>query len=244
MMAKYSKGLKADLHLHTCDSPKETHIKYDAFKLIDAAMHLGYEVLSITNHDTLTYSDFLKDYAEERGILLIPGMELTLHKKHVLMYTTTNSFKRPTAFGDLEKTIDKNNLLVAPHPFFPSIHSLGKHLIRWQNIFDAIELCHFYTNILDFNQEALAWAKNCNLPVLGTSDSHSLRQLNTTYSVIYAEKDSEAIFEAIKYGNLSVVTAPLPTLKACRILYDLFIPPALQHAGTACFYLMSLLLRS
>src|SRR2546427_6673114 len=76
--------LRADLHLHTRE--RESFIAYDARELIDGAAHAGFQVLSITNHNTVTFSRDLQAYAQERGILLIPGIEATIEGKHVLLY--------------------------------------------------------------------------------------------------------------------------------------------------------------
>ena len=63
-----------DLHVHTnCSdgflSPKE---------VIDLAIKNGVCAISITDHDTISaYSDELFDYAEERNLILIPGVEIS-----------------------------------------------------------------------------------------------------------------------------------------------------------------------
>src|SRR2546425_1084819 len=53
--------LKADLHLHTREA--EPWIAYNARALIARAARDGYQVLSVTNHDTLTFDERLADYA-------------------------------------------------------------------------------------------------------------------------------------------------------------------------------------
>jgi hypothetical protein len=45
---------------------------------------------------------------------------------------------------------------------------------------------------------------------VGNSDAHQRRQLHTTFSLIHAEPDPEAIFQAIKAGKVDIVTRPLP----------------------------------
>ena len=63
-----------DLHVHTnCSdgvlSPKE---------VVDLAIKNGACAISITDHDTITaYSDELFDYAENRNLILIPGVEIS-----------------------------------------------------------------------------------------------------------------------------------------------------------------------
>ena len=60
--------LKADLHLHTSEG--EAFIAYDARSLIDRVARAGFQVLSITNHDVVTFDRDLAAYARDRGILL------------------------------------------------------------------------------------------------------------------------------------------------------------------------------
>ena len=48
------KKLKADFHIHTADDPYD-RIRYTSRQLIQKAKHHRYEVLAITNHNTLTY---------------------------------------------------------------------------------------------------------------------------------------------------------------------------------------------
>lgn len=76
-----------DLHIHTnCSdgyfSPKE---------IIDMASNNGVKVMSITDHDTIeAYADDLFDYANSKGIKLIPGVEISTKVNkcgiHVLGY--------------------------------------------------------------------------------------------------------------------------------------------------------------
>lgn len=242
------KALKADLHIHTNDGTTERDISYNALTLIDRAMEMGFEVLSITNHDSVTYNSFLRDYARERGILLIPGVELTVKGKHVLAYNVNEKIFSVKNFNDLAKAKRKNNLLIAPHPFFPCHKSLGRHLKKWLPIFDAIELSHFYTKTFNFNKKAVYYAEKFSLPMVGTSDCHALHQLNRTYSLIKAEKEPEAIFDAIQNGRIKIITAPLSLPYTSKIVHDLFLINAKHCLYTmtksACLYLTSLLPRT
>src|SRR5512139_2457420 len=81
---KRPKPLKADLHLHTAEDPLD-RIRYTAKELISKAADEGFDVLSITNHHRVTFNPELFSYARERGILLIPGVEITIRRRHVLV---------------------------------------------------------------------------------------------------------------------------------------------------------------
>jgi predicted metal-dependent phosphoesterase TrpH len=208
--------LKADIHLHTGEDLQEG-ISYRAKELIIKAAREGYQVLSITNHKLVTFTPELKEYAAEQGIILLAGMEATIQGKHVLIISPDGPFpsERIKSFADLKKIRQEGFLIIAPHPFFPSFHSLRSKLIKHLEIFDAIEYSHFYLNRLNFNLPAERIAKQHGIPLIGTSDAHTWRQFGTTYSRIKAEKKPEAIVRAIKQGAVEITTKPLkPTYAA------------------------------
>lgn len=80
------KEFRADLHCHsTCSDGTFT-----PQELIDLATKIELSGLSITDHDTLEGYSIAREYAENSGIQLLPGVELsTMHKDtnvHVLAY--------------------------------------------------------------------------------------------------------------------------------------------------------------
>lgn len=78
----------ADLHLHSYYSDGSD----DPYTLIDLAAKSGLKAMAITDHDYYTYTAELARYAKNKGILLIPGIELscvdplTKRKVHLLAY--------------------------------------------------------------------------------------------------------------------------------------------------------------
>ena len=207
--------LKADLHLHTRDG--DPFIAYDAYALVDRAAREGFHVLSITNHDTLTFSEHLAAYARKRRILLIPGVEATVEGRHVLVYNFDVSLSALRTFTSLRRCKGPDWLVTAAHPFFPAPFSLRSRLLREIDVFDAIELSHFYTRKIDFNQRAVAFAREVGLPLVGSSDSHLDRQFGTTYSLIESEPTVCCVLSAIRKGHVRVVSRPLPLGEMTRI---------------------------
>ena len=65
---------KIDLHIHTnCSDGSLT-----PFEVIDKALENGVTTISIADHDTVdAYSKELIDYAKEKGINLIKGVEIS-----------------------------------------------------------------------------------------------------------------------------------------------------------------------
>lgn len=201
--------LKCDLHLHTREDPRH-QLNYSAKELIEKAAKKGYHVVSITNHNVVTYDEELADFARQKGILLIPGVEATVQGKHVLIYGVEGMDEKwdKLTFFDLKRLKARGAFIVAPHPFYPNYNCLGNLLERFSALFDAVEYSHLYTKKLNFNLRAQEFAKSKNMPLLGLSDAHSLKQLDYTYTLIDANKDMTSIFEAIRENKATIVTRP------------------------------------
>ncbi|MFQ5828863.1 MAG: PHP-associated domain-containing protein [Candidatus Methylomirabilia bacterium] len=212
-------GLKADLHLHTREGGE--FIPYGARDLIDRAARDGFQVLSITNHDTVTFSAELAAYARDRGILLIPGIEATVEGRHVLIYNAHVLPARVQTLADLRRHRSAEWLVAAAHPFFPGLTCLRGRLRKEIDLFDAIEFSHFYTRSIDFNRPAIRLAREFGLPLLGTSDSHLARQFGTTYSLIEAEPTVASVLSAIRNGKVNVVSQPLTFRQCVGIVMEL-----------------------
>ena len=206
---KSSRKLKADLHIHTQEDP-EDKVEYTAKELIDGASRQKFDVLAITNHNLVTYDGYLKKYALDKGILLIPGIELKVEGKHIILLNVNDRGEREIrTLEELRYYKNESSLIIAPHPYFPMFASLGAKLDQYIHIFDAVEYTHFYFKGINFNRKAERKARKYNLPLLGVSDAHLLRQFGLTYSLIDAEKTSEAVIRAIKENKVEIVTRPI-----------------------------------
>jgi predicted metal-dependent phosphoesterase TrpH len=206
-----TKPLKADLHIHTGDDPLD-RVPYTAKELITEAATQGFDVLAITNHHRLTVDDDLLSYAWDLGILLIPGMEISIRKRHVLILNPPPGINYYD-FSSLAGLNRPDSLVIAPHPYFPGPHSLNGCLQKNLDFFHALEYCHFYTPYLNFNRQVRRLSLVSGLPLLGNSDAHFLAQLGTTYSLISAQKDLESVFTAIRQGKVEVVSHPLSSFQ-------------------------------
>lgn len=215
--------LKADLHCHVKGDPHD-NIPYTAEQLIEHAAKLNYNILAITCHDKIIFSDKLKQYAASKNILLIPGAEKTLQGKHVLLYNITQEeLAHLKTFDDIRILKKKKHdlLVIAPHPFFLIGSCLGKLLEKNIDVFDAIEYAHYHTYGINLNKKAIQIAKKYNKPLVGLSDCHRLFQFGTTYSLIDA-KPNEDIIARIKSGNVKYVSPPLPLTLFLRITVWIF----------------------
>jgi predicted metal-dependent phosphoesterase TrpH len=224
--------LKVELHAHTAQD-RADRVTHSTRELVEHAMGLGYHALAVTLHDT--QHDTTRDaaWARERGFVLLPGIERTVQGKHVLLINfppqATAAVRR---FEDIPrvKAAHPRGLVVVPHAFYPIGSAMGTRLDAHGAWVDAVEINAMYTRYVNFNGRAIEWARAHHKPLVGNTDLHLLAQMGTTYTLVDAPRDPDAICEAIRQGRTEVRTAPLPALKAAwlfpQMLLGGLLPPA------------------
>jgi predicted metal-dependent phosphoesterase TrpH len=205
--------LKADLHLHSNEDARDL-ITYSARELIEAAARQNFDVIAITNHEMFVYHKALANFAKEKGMLLVPGVEATIGGRHVVILNCGGEAAEIRTFESLREYRKScpDIYVFAPHPYYPNLkgHSLQKDLLRNIDLFDGIEYCHYYTRFFDyFNRMAQRVASKYGKPMIGTSDSHHFFQLGRTYSMIECEKNVLSVIDALKNNRIKIVSRPV-----------------------------------
>ena len=205
--------LKVELHAHSNLDPHDG-IVHTTRQLIDRAATLGYHALSVTCHNHYFDPTYDIAYARDRGLVLLPGVERTIRRAHLLLINfpvacqQVNSFDAAVAL----KKAHPNGLVIAPHPFYPTPAAIGLETMnRYRDLFDAVEVSSLYTRQVDFNARAIEWARANGKPLVGNSDVHTLAQLGTTYTLVDASPEPDAICQAIREGRIELRTEPLTT---------------------------------
>lgn len=203
--------LKADFHIHTQGDPRDKMIRYSPFDVIDCAKEKGFDVIAITCHKKVCFSEEIRKYAESKGILCIPGVELDIHLRHVIMLNPPSfDVSGIKDFSDLKKFKEGSGaLLIAPHPFFPGSSCLNSKFFQHKELFDAVEVNGVYLKWFNYNKNIKRFLKDGEFPIVGGSDTHFLNQLGWTYTLIEAEKNIDSVFDAIRNKRIKVVTEPL-----------------------------------
>jgi predicted metal-dependent phosphoesterase TrpH len=213
--------LKVELHSHSADDPLD-RIAYSTRDLIERAASLGYNALAVTLHDRQLDLQPHLSFAAERGVTLIPGIERTIHGKHVLLLNFRRGAEDVHSFEDLARLKQREpGLVIAPHAFFPSPTCLRGLMDVHADLFDAVECNAMFTRTANFNRRAERWARAHGKPMVGNGDVHRLRQLGTTYSMIEAEPHPDAICAAVLAGKVEVVARPLSWFEACGLMAEL-----------------------
>jgi len=210
--------VKANLHFHTKDDRKingdlQGGVDYDPLKGLEKAKECEIKVLAVTCHNFVTTDEKYYNYAKKLGILLISGIEKEIEKKHVVILNVGKEAEKINTFEELAKykKANPNILILAPHPFFKFGHSLGKKLLKYLYLFDAIEYSWFYFKKFNLNKKAEKIAKEHNLPLIATSDTHNLNLLDKSYCLLNLKNLSwENAKEAILNKDFENISSPQP----------------------------------
>lgn len=219
------KPLKVQFHVHTKDDPLDKP-KHTAKEMLDFAAAKEYDVVSITHHDGFFFNEEIFAYAEKLGILLVPGIEKTIERRHVLIINATPDSEKITTFYDLSryKKSHPDCLIIAPHPYFPRGFCLQEKLLQNINLFDAIEYSWFFTGKINhFNAKAEKFAKLHRKPLIATSDNHILPYFDQGYTLVHAEKNWSSIREAILANKIEKRATPLTLEEFFKITCEMII---------------------
>ena len=209
--------LKAELHCHVRGDPVDVWISYTARELIDRLCSLDYDVVAITPHMRLFDDPDAFSYAEERGILLISGMEARISNRDVLLYNCGKDAESIRTWDELEAYRAKNPhvLVIAPHPFFPE--GPGSLIAKRPDLFDAWEWSMYYSRTFNINRRLKPLARQFGKPIVGTGDLHSLKHAGRTFTLIDAQRSRQSVFDAIRDGKVYVESEPMTTWELIRL---------------------------
>jgi predicted metal-dependent phosphoesterase TrpH len=220
--------IKVDLHMHSGEDP-EDGLRYPATALVDKAAELGFAAIAITLHNRVLEDERVFDYARQKGLLLIRGVEWKSGHGDVLLYNVTQrELDRLRTLADLRALrCDRRDdlLVIAAHPYFFK-HSLHRHFERNLDLFDAVEYCHLHLPWLNLNRRGVRIADQHSKAVVATSDAHNLWMFGRHYTLVDAEPTQASIFRAIRERRVQL-HSPHSSIWDC--LRTLVVDPILER---------------
>lgn len=71
--------------------------------------------------------------------------------------------------------------------------------------------------MVNFNRRAIRWAAAHGKPLVGNTDLHLLEQMGSTFTLVEAAAEPEAIVDAIRAGRVELRTMPLSMFRAASM---------------------------
>ncbi|MFZ0005464.1 CehA/McbA family metallohydrolase [Methanoregula sp.] len=191
--------LTCDLHVHTNFSKDGESSVED---ILRQAETVGLDVIAITDHDCVDGAK--KALAFNSTILVIPGIEVSTRQGHLIVLGVTEIIP---AGLDVRETVRiahrMGALVILPHPYHLWRHGVARRIRAAMSIVDAVEAFNSRYIVGSANQKAGRIAARLHKPCVGGSDAHNARFVGYGRTFIEAEPDMQAIFDAIRKGNVS-----------------------------------------
>ena len=191
--------LTCDLHVHTNFSKDGESSVED---ILRQAETVGLDVIAITDHDCVDGAK--KALASNSSILVIPGIEVSTRQGHLIVLGVTEII--PSGL-DVRETVRiahrMGALVILPHPYHVWRHGVARRIRAAMSIVDAVEAFNSRYIVGSANQKAGRIAARLHKPCVGGSDAHNARFVGYGRTFIEAEPDMQAIFDAIRKGNVS-----------------------------------------
>ncbi|VAW23985.1 hypothetical protein MNBD_BACTEROID01-2676 [hydrothermal vent metagenome] len=220
------KTLKCDFHMHTVFSDG---LVWPTVRVQEAWLE-GLDAIAITDH--IEYhphsSDITADYnrsydiaepaAERSGIILVRGAEITRSMPpghlNVLFIKNANLLEREDVIDALKEARDQGAFIFWNHPGWK--RQQPDSTLWWKehtyllknNLLHGIEIY----NSEEFYPEALTWANEKNLTILGNSDTHRPIQmhydLNSTHrpiTLVFAKEQNKSSLKEALFDRRTAV---------------------------------------
>lgn len=173
--------MKIDMHIHTKYS---ADCKLNIEDIIKIARKRELNGIAITDHNTTKGAFKAKKLANKfNGFQIIPGEEITTDKGEVIGYFLNKEIKRGSLFEVIEEIKNQGGLISIPHPF----DNLRKNSINNKSILDEIKKDIDFIEINArcfsfYNKTAKDFADKNNIPLIGGSDAHFLREVGRAFT--------------------------------------------------------------
>jgi hypothetical protein len=224
---------RGDLHMHdahsdgSCTSEAGKKVPCPLYKTVEAARARGLDFIAITDHNTVSHFDEMRELAPYFDkMLLIPGREVTTFDGHANVFGTTEfidfrltSKSVPTFSKLLDEVEKKHGLLSINHPGLPTGSAcMGCGWSVKDTDYSRVHVIEALNGgTLDGPMDGVAfWQKRLNegfrVTAVGGSDNHNASYeqghesaVGRPTTVVWAKELSEsAVLEGIRAGHVFV----------------------------------------
>jgi predicted metal-dependent phosphoesterase TrpH len=194
--------LRLDLHVHTqCSRDSVNSIEEINRRCRDLSLD-GY---AVCDHDSI--DSLVEAGASSRGLIVVPGLEVTVRGAHVLCFDPSEIIPAGLSIVEtVERIHAQAATAVLAHPY-----AIPRSYVRLREAesagFDAIEVANSaqipFDLVMGWNKDL---AEKLSLPQTGGSDSHIPETFGRAYTMVEsASREPEDVIKAIKEGRTNVV---------------------------------------
>jgi predicted metal-dependent phosphoesterase TrpH len=160
--------MRYDLQVHTNASPCSAT---PPEKVTEAAERANLDGIVVTDHDTLTNVDRVRECAPN-GLDVVSGVEVTTTQGHLLAIDVTEAPPRTDPLSVVDAIHNQGGIAVLSHPFDALRQFYDRNLPELAAAVDGIEATNSRCVRESFNRQARAFAAHHGLAITGGSDAH------------------------------------------------------------------------
>ncbi|UCD04357.1 MAG: CehA/McbA family metallohydrolase [Candidatus Woesearchaeota archaeon] len=190
--------VKIDLHVHT----NHSKCSYSPVKdVILTAKKRGLDGITIADHNTMSAIKEAKKIADDVGLLLIPGQEISTTSGHIVALNIKKPIKKGLSPEETIKRIHKQGgLAVAAHPYAFIFHRQSLRDKVKELDLDAIEAFNS-ANLIE-NKKAIQVANELDMVQVAGSDAHILSEIGRAYTIADCNLNVKSFLSKIKNGEV------------------------------------------
>lgn len=200
--------MKIDLHVHTgysiCSNMKPA-------EAVRAAEQVGLDAIALINHDLKPVK-----FKGSKKVKVIHGVEVTTKEGHLLVLNTNKSFPKKISAQEVINNVEKDALVIIPHPFDLFRKGLSKKLVDLTG-YHAVEV-NGRCLLPSFNNKARDFAKKHDKPLTGGSDAHFTGEVGNAYTIVNARSIKGAI-KKVKQGKTRVFIKKRPVTNRLKYFF-------------------------
>jgi len=216
-------NLRFQLHLHTTESVG-TRVSVESLikpkQALDIARMNNLDGIAITDHNKTTAYPKIKNYAKEKNIILINGIEVDTSDGHIIGLNVDTEIEKKFRKGmsalevsDIIKS--SGGTVYIPHPFDIRKKGIGRKIKEVDGIIEVFNSL----NIFCFEDKYASYvASKLNRPKAVGADAHSLNMINRGITVVNSEPDELSVLNSIKKGNVNFENCRYLTLNEMKKL--------------------------
>ncbi len=214
---------RVDLHVHTKYSYDGL---IDVADIINVSRSRGIQCIAITDHDTMAGYENFSRVLREKGLIVIPGIEVTTSRGHVILLDIEPPYELTSRdfYDVVDYARDNGALVVIPHPMdtfrsFDDLHGVIDYV-------DGVEVANGSDLMVGRHVGRLlsltiGWGKFAT----AGSDAHIAEAIGSSHLYINEELGSQD--DVIKYlvdGKFSVYVGRTPLIHRLRKILLQYLP--------------------
>jgi hypothetical protein len=198
--------MRIDLHIHTF--PRSSCSQIDPKELLLQARRVGLDGLCLTEHQELWSPGEIEEIAQDRGIRIFRGNEITTNQGDILVFGYEENVKGVIMIQELRKrVVSERGLMIAAHPFRGFLlFGIGQLQMKVEEAcqrtlfqyVDGVEI--FNSKVTDSeNEMARQVAERLGLLAVAGSDAHRIADVGRGVTILEGPVQNEReLIEALR----------------------------------------------